>query len=211
MTGSTVLLLALTLVVAVVDWIAVSRANRPLEYLAKPLTMVVLIAAALALEPDDPAARAWFVAALALSLAGDVFLMLPSDRFVEGLSAFLLGHVAYIVGLHSMDLDGPAFVVGIVVVLVAVAFLGRAIVGALRRSAERAFAGPVVAYMAVISALVASAIGTTRPTAIVGASLFYASDALIAWNRFVAPVRNARVLIMVTYHLGQIGLVVSLV
>ena len=44
--------------------------------------------------------RAWFVAALVLSLAGDVFLMLPKDLFVFGLGAFLLGHLAYIVGLH---------------------------------------------------------------------------------------------------------------
>jgi hypothetical protein len=45
----------------------------------------------------------------------------------------------------------------------------------------------------------------------VGASLFFASDSLIAWNRFVRPRAWAPVAIMVTYHLGQAGLVTSLV
>ena len=47
--------------------------------------------------------------------------------------------------------------------------------------------------------------------AVVGAGLFYVSDALIAWNRFVAETRHGRVAIMVTYHLAQMGLVLSLV
>ena len=52
---------------------------------------------------------------------------------------------------------------------------------------------------------------TGRAAAIVGASLFAASDALIAWNRFVGSTPAASVVIMVTYHLGQLGLVLSLV
>ena len=75
---------------------------------------MLLIACALALDPDDPAVRAWFVAALVLSLAGDVFLMLPQDLFVFGLGSFLLGHIAYIVGMHVDGVDGLRFLVGIV-------------------------------------------------------------------------------------------------
>jgi YhhN family len=41
--------------------------------------------------------------------------------------------------------------------------------------------------------------------------LFYVSDALIAWNRFLRETPNAGVSIMVTYHLAQVLLVVSLV
>ena len=42
------------------------------------------------------------------------------------------------------------------------------------------------------------------------AVLFMASDALIAWNRFVRRLAWAPVVIMVTYHLGQLGLVTAL-
>ena len=55
---------------------------------------------ALALDPVHGDMRTWFVIALVFSLLGDIFLMLPSDKFVFGLGAFLLGHVAYTVGLN---------------------------------------------------------------------------------------------------------------
>ena len=49
-----------------------------------------------------------------------------------------------------------------------------------------------------------------RPVAIAGALLFYASDAILAWDRFVAPKRWGRVATHVTYHTGQALLVLSL-
>jgi uncharacterized membrane protein YhhN len=210
MTGVAFLLLAFAGVAAVGDWFAVARETKALEYLCKPLTMVLLIGAALALDPADPTVRTWFVIALALSLAGDVFLMLPRDLFVFGLAAFLLGHLAYVVGMHVDGVSGGRFLVGIVVVVVAVLVIGTRILRGVRAGPEPALAGPVVAYMSVISLMVASAIGTGNGAAIVGASSFYASDALIAWNRFLAELRHGHVAIMVTYHLGQLGLVLSL-
>jgi uncharacterized membrane protein YhhN len=210
-TGAAFLLLALTLVVAFGDWVAVAGEQRALEYVCKPLTMVVLIGATLALDVDDPAARWWFVAALVLCLLGDIFLMLPQDLFVPGLASFLLGHIAYVVGMHVDGVDGMRLAIGLLVVAIALALVGNRILRAVRAGDEPVLAGPVTAYMGVISAMVASAIGTGNVAAIAGASSFYASDALIAWNRFIAETRHARVVIMVTYHLGQIGLVLSLV
>jgi uncharacterized membrane protein YhhN len=210
-TGGAFLLLALALAAAVGDWIAVHQESKTLEYVCKPLTMVLLVGAALALDPSDPTARAWFVAALLLSLAGDVFLMLPKDLFVFGLGAFLLGHLAYIVGMHVEGVEGPRFLIGIVIVMAVLAVIGTAVLRGVRSGPEPGLAGPVVAYMFVISAMVASAIGVGNVAAIVGASLFYVSDALIAWNRFVRETPHARLSVMVTYHLAQIGLVLSLV
>jgi uncharacterized membrane protein YhhN len=64
--------------------------------------------------------------------------------------------------------------------------------------------------MAVISVMLASAIGTQEPFAVGGASLFFCSDALIAWERFVRPQPWHRLAIIVTYHLAQAGLTLSL-
>jgi len=216
-TGPSFLLLALAVTAASVDWIAVSRENRPLEYVCKPLTMVLLIGATLALDPSDAlgasseAVRAWFVVALVLCLLGDVLLMLPTDLFVFGLAAFLLGHVGYIVGMHVEGVTAGSFLVGIVVVMAAMAVLGTLILRSVRSGPDPGLAGPVVAYMFVISAMVASAVGVGRWVGVVGAALFYISDALIAWDRFRQKIPNGRVAIMVTYHLAQVGLVVSLV
>ena len=211
MTGTAFLLLTLALVSAAANWAAVHAENTTLMYVAKPLTMVLFIAAAMALEVDDPAVRTWFVLALVLCLAGDVFLMLPQDLFVFGLGAFLLGHLAYIVGMHVDGVEVPRFFIGIVIVMGALAVIGSAVLRGVRAGPEPKLAGPVVAYMFVISAMVASAIGTGHWAGVAGASLFYASDALIAWNRFIKPTLCGPVTIMVTYHLAQLGLVLSLV
>src|SRR4029079_9678171 len=102
------------------------------------------------------------------------------------------------------------FAVGLVVVAIGVATVGLRVVNGVRRGEHAELTGPVVAYMGAISIMVASAFGTHRPLAIVGALLFYASDALIAWNRFIEPKPWGEVAIIVTYHLGQIGLALSL-
>ncbi len=204
-------LLGVTLAVAAVDWFAVQTDRRPLEYLAKPATMVALIGAALVLDPANGTARTWFVVALALSLAGDVFLMLPQDLFVPGLASFLLGHIAYVVGLWSGDTSVAGLLVGAAVVAVLAPWLGSRILGAVRRGDEPDLAVPVAAYIVVISAMVVSAGASGHPVALAGALAFYASDALIAWNRFITAYPWGRLAVMVTYHLAQVGLVLSLV
>lgn len=211
MTGAAALLLAFGMVAAVGDWIAVDRGAKALEYLCKPLALALFVAAALALDPADGAVRGWFVAALVLSLVGDVFLMLPQDLFVPGLVSFLLGHLAYIGGMQVDGVDRGREAVGVVLVLVAVATIGRRVVQAVGSGDEPELRGPVVVYMGVISLMVVSAIGAGHPAGVVGAGLFYASDSLIAWNRFVRGSRAARLAVIVTYHLAQLGLVLSLV
>ena len=211
MNASVVLLLVLMLTVAVVDWIAVHVQNKRLEYLAKPATMVFLIAAVLAMDTPSTTARTCFVVALAFSLLGDVFLMLPDRErwFVFGLGAFLIGHLAYIPGLWALGVTAGPLLVGLLIVVASMATLGRHIVTGVRGT-EPKLAVPVTVYMLVISVMVASAIGTLRPAAIVGAVLFYCSDALIAWNGFIKEYAWGKVAIMVTYHLGQLGLALSL-
>ncbi len=203
-------LIGATLVVAVADWVAVALERRPVEYVLKPLTMAVLIAAAIAADPvvSGPA-RGWILAGLVCSLVGDVFLMLE-DHFVEGLAAFLVGHVAYVVALWQLGVEWPRFAVGVVLVAVLVAVIGRPIVVGARRRDER-LTIPVGAYITVISVMVASAIGTGIWIAVVGAALFYASDAVIGISRFVRDFPHSRLVVMTTYHLGQIGLVLALV
>lgn len=210
MTAAAGVLLAITLVAAVVDWIAVHHGHRPVEYVFKPLTLAALTATALALDPADPTVRAWFVVALLLSLTGDVLLMLPGDLFVPGLGTFLLAHVAYAVGLVADGPDPARLLAGVAVVGAAFAVVGTRLLAGIRRT-EPAMTPPVMAYMGVISAMVVCAVGTGNARAIIGASLFYASDALIGWGRFVARHDRGRLAVMVTYHLGQVLLVLSLV
>ena len=210
MTATAWAALAVAAAFAAGNWMAVATGRKPLEYVCKPAAMVALVVVALALEPAVEGRRAWFVLALVLSLAGDVFLMLPRDLFLPGLVSFLAGHVAYVIGLRVGGGSVTAVVVAAAAVAVVAAVVGSRVVAAVRRGPHAELIGPVVAYMAVISAMVTCALATGNVLAAAGASLFFASDALIAWNRFVRPLAWAPVTIMVTYHLGQAGLVTSL-
>jgi uncharacterized membrane protein YhhN len=210
-TGVAAGLLVATVVAAVGDWVAVYRRWHRVEYVCKPLTLGILTAAALALTPDEPGVRAWFVAALVLALAGDVALMLPRDLFLAGLGAFLLAHVAYVVGFMVAGLSIAGVAIGLAVAAVVCATVGRRLVAGVR-AREPGLGTPVVAYVGVISTMVVCAFGTGDVLAVAGALLFYASDALIGWGRFVSERRiGGDLAVMVTYHAGQFLLVLSLV
>jgi uncharacterized membrane protein YhhN len=202
--------LAATFVFAIGDWWSKARDDRRLEHLCKPATMVALIVTALALDPVSGAGdrRVWFVIALVLSLAGDVFLMLPSDAFVPGLASFLLAHVAYIVGFWTDPPGAVAFVVALVVVALVVSPVAVRVLRALTDQTELRV--PVTLYMLVISVMVASAIASGLVVAAIGAVLFATSDSMIAWDRFVRPFAWSGIAIMVTYHAAQILLTLSL-
>jgi uncharacterized membrane protein YhhN len=187
-------------VFAVTDWIAVSQQRTDLEHIAKPAALGALLIYA----STDPSASSWLIAALALSLLGDVYLMLPGDRFIAGLSAFLLAHVAYI---FAFDVSLRGGLIWLIVVLVVTAPLALRILGAITHPGLR---NAVVIYMAVIGFMAASALASGSWLAALGAISFVASDLTIAWNRFVQPFAAARLFLIVTYHVGQWWLVEGL-
>jgi len=198
-------------IAAVVDWIAVARRPNRVERVAKPLTLVLLIAFAVALSPDDAGQRAWFVVALMCSLAGDLLLLPSVDRFVLGLAAFLVAHVAYIIGFVVGGIVLAAIPVAAVLVALVAIPLGRRLVAGARASGDEAVIAPVVVYVFVIATMVVAALADADRVAVAGALLFMSSDALIGWTRFVRSIRWAPVTIMVSYHVGQALIVLSLV
>ncbi|MEO8602507.1 MAG: lysoplasmalogenase [bacterium] len=199
MTLANVVLLA-SAIAALVDWLAVARGWRTLEWVAKPATLALLLLWAAA----GPATTWPLLAALTFSLLGDVYLMLPADLFLPGLLAFLLGHVGFVAAFDATPLSrGIWFVVVLAVSAPLSLRLLRAAPGAALRVA-------IGAYMMVIALMVGSAIASGSLIAAAGALLFMASDSMIALSRFVSPFAGARLAIIVTYHLGQFLLVYAL-
>jgi uncharacterized membrane protein YhhN len=198
-----------TAIAAGADWVAVGTSALRLEYAAKPAVMVGLIAVALTLRPVSSAERWFFVVALALGLASDVFLMLPRDMFLAGLVAALVEHVAYIAGFRAREFSLGLLVIATLIALASVAIFLPPIVRAVRR-AQPALVRPILAYVAVFVVMVMSAGGTGSLVALAGALLFFYSDAVLAWNRFVKPLPYGRVINIVPYHAGQALLVLSL-
>ncbi len=200
---------AVAALAAVANWVSRANDHRPTELWSKPLALVALIGVAVTLDPADPTVRAWFVVALVCSLAGDV-LLLDDRRFVFGLAAFLLGHLAYTAGfIAADDWRWWGFLLGIVSMGALIATVGRRIVAAARRD-DPTLGGAVVAYLLIISSMAVAAVAAGNAWAIGGALLFVASDTILGWRKFVATAPWMPVAIMVTYHLGQAGLVASL-
>jgi len=204
------ILLGAAALLAVLDWLAVAQGHRRLEYVCKPGATLALALVAATLDPAYSDTRTLFVLALLASLAGDVFLMLPGDRFVAGLGSFFVAQLLYTAGfvLHGGSLADEA--IGATIVAALVVPLCLRFVGALRRAGRDDLVAPVLAYMGAIGAMAASAIATGNAFAIVGALLFVASDSLIAETRFVKERPWGQVAVMVTYHFAQAGLVLSL-
>ena len=219
--GSWAVWFVLALLLAAIDWLAMARRRRWLEYVFKPATLVAVLVGAwtLARGPHDVWQARFFLPGLALSLAGDVFLMLPGEHFfLPGLAAFLLCHVCYIVGLNPALPPWPALLIFVVVAIIGLT-LYRSIAAGLRRQGQTALLVPVALYSLVLSMMLSSAWATLfrsgwtplrQALVAVGASLFFASDAMLAWDRFAAPSSLLRLLVIVTYHLGQIGLAASI-
>ena len=228
-------LVAASTVVAAADWVAVARGNKRAEYVLKPGALAVLFLGALFLKPTGPAVgwtmygplprspgtAVWVftLVALGLSLAGDVFLMLPQDLFVAGLGSFLLAHVAYVVAFNRTAPPEPLTAVATVAVAaVAVPLFLRMRRGMLDKG-QGEFQAPVAVYVLAIGAMVVSAVATAgrsgwpagnSAAAIAGALLFMASDSMIGWSRFVEDFPRSGLAIIVTYHLGQALLVLGL-
>lgn len=194
-------------VAALADWWSVGRERRDIEAVAKPAVLVALIAAATALTPADPQVRTAVVVALTLGLIGDVLLFF--DQFIAGAAAFLLGHLAYLVAFLLVPqqlawLIGGAVLLGILIGVIA----GPVVAGARERS--RVLGTVVICYLVALGAVLVFGIGTGNLWAAAGVTLFSASDALLAYGRFVGPTPGGRVVVHVTYHVAQALIVVSL-
>ena len=213
----------LALIVAGLDWLAIARRQRRLEYILKPATLALVLIAAWLLTrgPHDAWLARFFLPGLVFSLAGDILLLLPKERFfIFGLAAFLLAHVCYILGLNSTPPPWLALALFIVIAPIGLALFRNIAIG-LRRRQQTALMVPVALYSLILSLMLLSAWATLfrpewtplrRGLVIAGASLFFASDAMLARNLFVTQSSSpsARLRVMMTYHLGQIALAVCI-
>jgi uncharacterized membrane protein YhhN len=207
--------------VAILDWMAVWQGWRRVGYFAKPLTIVLLFTW-LTFQTSLQGPALWFGIGLLFSLAGDVFLMLSSRFFMTGLASFSLVHMAYLAGFFTpFPEEGywGALALGVVIAGAATLVMRR-ITSAQINKGLRKLVRPTLLYAILISLMLLSALWTffrsdwsTWNAILVslGALLFYSSDLTNAWIRFVNPVRSGRVVVMITYHLGQILLIVGLV
>lgn len=183
----------------------VSTGSRRAFLALKPSASIGFIAVALSIGALESTYGRWILAGLVLGAVGDVALLSTRDTpFLIGLSAFLLGHLAYVIALTPTALDSDA--VGIVAGLTLSAAVGLLAWRWIRVGVTGAMRGPVIAYVFVISAMLAAALASAgaRTLAALGGVLFTASDLGVARERFlVASAWNARIGLPL-YYAGQL-------
>ena len=158
------------------------------RFAAQPLVkaMTALLLAAAATTHRLARERRWLVGALLFSAAGDVLLALPwwAPSFVLGLAAFLIAHLCFLVTLLPLVTATTRRLVAAGVTVVACAAL---LVWFWPRLLADGMAAPVTAYIAVLGAMVCTALlaGLPTPWTALGAVCFAVSDAMIGIDTFV--------------------------
>jgi uncharacterized membrane protein YhhN len=198
--------LSVLFVVAAVACVSAAQGGgRRAVYVFKPLTMLLVVALACQRKfPVPEFYRYAVVAGLLCSLAGDVFLMLPSDRFVHGLVCFLAAHACYVAAFaHG---GGRAWHVwGLIPFAVYGGAMWRVLSPHLGRM--KAAVAVYVAAILLMAWLAASRYIWTRDAgsalALAGACLFVVSDSALALDRFRGRLSLAQVLILSTYFAAQ--------
>ncbi|MGD2251331.1 MAG: lysoplasmalogenase [Anaerolineales bacterium] len=174
-------------------------------YIFKPLTTILILVIAVLVGKSSTSIYKYLIfAGLVFSLAGDVFLMLPSDQFIAGLVSFLIAQILYIAafttgkGFSFNWLSAIPFVVyGIVIYIVLSPHLG-------------SMRLPVIVYMLAILTMAWQGwerwITLSEKGALLGfagAALFVISDSVLALNRFRGEFASARALTLTTYYAAQ--------
>ena len=215
------ILLVAAFVFAVLEGVALQKNWSKLEWLAKPAVMLCLFVW-LFTTVGLSGATLWFGLGILLSLLGDILLMISLDRFfLYGLITFLLAHVFYVIGFN---IPIPGISAWSVILAILIGWGGarviRRILTSVAASGNVRMRLPIIVYSVVISVMLLSAMiklndlswnaGASLLVAL-GAFLFYISDVILAWNKFVAPIQHGRIYNIAAYHLGQITLIAGVI
>ena len=209
--------LFVAIIFATLDWACTWKGWKKRLYVAKPATVIFLALWTFQMSGWQ-GGMIWFGLALLFSLAGDVFLMLRTGFFMAGMAAFFLALVSYLIGFNqtAVAFTFPVATTAIIVGLAASAVLRLIRPGIESKIKGKRFLAPFFLYFSALTLMTLSALlCLIRPEwaqpaaslAAAGGVLFFTSDSMLSYDRFVNPIPHARFWVHLTYHLGQLGLI----
>ncbi len=190
--------------------IAEKRDQRAIVMVCKPIASTGFVAGGWLAGIDGPVETAVFIGLL-LSWWGDVLLM-PSGKkwFLAGLVAFLLGHIGFLTAFLVQGLSLSHSVLGLVGACLLAIPIGRWLLP----QVDKAMQHPVLAYLIVITLMVAGAVGAMGTGASIwmpcAAFAFFLSDLSVAIDRFIRPSFLNRLWGLPLYYAAQWMFVVAL-
>lgn len=215
------------------DWLAVFLGWIKIRPYTKVLALFILIIWTLSAFDLNPGRLGLFlILALTFGLLGDFLLLFPRKFFKWGLGAFLLGHLTYltlfyvlirlgrVAGLIARTPIWAWFGAGGIVVIALIVF-NRVIIQDMREPRPWwLFQVALYLYAVCLSAMMVAGFlaadlfkfgGMGVWSLALGGTLFFISDFILAYDRFVRPFKKAHILIMITYHLAQFSLAVGFI
>lgn len=172
----------------------------PVKILFKLVPMLLIIYMAFSQYKASPQkAHVFILIGLIFGMLGDGLLR----WFIIGLSAFLIGHLCYIISFFQQWNFSKWRAMSIIPISLYSFIIGSQVVTALEKNNNGSLMIPVIIYIMIIATMGWFAMMTNQKLIIIGAGLFLISDSLLAWNRFVDNLGGMSVLIMMTYYAAQ--------
>ena len=174
-------------------------------YIFKPMAMILVLSVAVVTALPILSLYFWLIAGgLVFCLIGDIFLMFPSNRFMEGLISFLIGHLFYVWAFISGS--GVGATLGLLLLFIA----GGTLIYWILFPSLGKMKVPVSLYTIVILIMAwqawerwISIVQIHALLAAIGAVLFLISDVLLAMNRFKKKFHHAHAFILSFYYVAQ--------
>lgn len=182
-----------------------------IRYISKPLaTLLVIFVALYSQNQSDSLYKNLILSGLVLSLAGDVFLMLRKDMFLQGLISFFIAHIFFIIAISLEFGFGTNIYLLIIPLIYALIVLWK-----LFPSADK-LKIPLIAYsLMLVIFLWQSAnlyyLSSTNSAAYAfyGSLFFIISDTFLAFAKFKRKRKYSTVLIHTTYWFAIYLLAIS--
>lgn len=208
--------------IAILNWVCIAAHWTTLQNISKPATIVVLIlwfhAETRNIAHGWSSPRTWFLIGLLFSLGGDV-LLIPSGSgyFDAGLACFLAAHVCYIAGFNRPWVAPGRLTAVFALVLGTYAVL---LYRHLYPHLPGAMKIIVAVYATALTLMALSSLETWRRPdwvhvaallASAGGLIFLSSDSMLALNRFITTKKDNELAVMMTYYLGQFGIISGVV
>jgi uncharacterized membrane protein YhhN len=188
----------------------------PLQLFSKPSLMLILLAYFIHNSNNHPRLKNLIIAAIFFSWLGDVILLFEKNLpilFVFGLVSFLFAHIFYTIYFWQIrkyncfeSKFNPLILIGVI------SYTG--IFYLFIFPSLSTLQIPVLIYCLVISLMLITSLQafefekqTFGKICVSGTFLFAISDSILAINRFVFPILLGKVLIMLTYAVGQLLIV----
>ncbi len=178
---------------------------RPGVWLTKPLASAAVVALAVQHGALESTYGRWILAGLLICWLGDV-LLIPHDKaaFRAGILSFLVGHLFYSAAFVVYGVQARWVLVAVIPLGVIAWVVGRGLL----RSVDPAFRTPVLAYILVISGMLALGVGAwadgREMVFLAAPAAFYLSDLAVARNRFLHPGFVNRLVGLPLYYGAQI-------